>query len=370
MISMRENEKFDALSWNSLIAALPDAHLLQSWQWGSVKTDSDWAVLPQVWRDEEDTVLAAALVLERSLPLPGLKILYVPRGPLMNWDDAGLRRQVLEDLQSFAKQRGAIFIKMDPEVILWRGIPNTDDAIETATGKALGSELDERNWRFSAEQIQFRNTMWMDIHASEEDLLAQMKQKTRYNIRLSTRKAVTVREGTTEDLPMMYRMYAETSVRDGFVIRPEAYYLRVWQLFRDAGMMTPLLAEVEGEVVAGLALFHVGDCAWYLHGMSRAVHRNKMPTYLLQWEAIRKAKALGCERYDLWGAPDVFDESDSMWGVFRFKQGLGGEVICTLGAWDFPARRFLYWGYTQVLPRILNVMRRRGKQRTADSVQM
>jgi lipid II:glycine glycyltransferase (peptidoglycan interpeptide bridge formation enzyme) len=370
MISMRGEKIFNASSWNALIAELPDAHLLQSWQWGSVKADCGWAVLPQVWRDEENNVQAAALVLERSLPLPGLKILYVPRGPLMNWDHADLRRKVLEDLQTFAKQRGAIFIKMDPEVILWRGIPGSEESHETATGQALQFEMRERGWKYSTEQIQFRNTVWMDVRPSEDDLLAKMKQKTRYNIRLSMRKGVTVREGSLDDLPMMYRMYAETSVRDGFVIRPEAYYLRVWELFMSAGMMTALLAEVEGEVVAGLALFHAGGYSWYLHGMSRAVHRNKMPTYLLQWEAMRKTKVLGCERYDLWGAPDVFDESDSMWGVFRFKQGLGGEVICTLGAWDFPARPLLYWAYTKVLPRILNVMRRRGRQRTADSVQL
>lgn len=366
---MHGEERFDAVSWNALVADLPDAHLLQTWQWGIVKSEGGWAVLPQVWRDEDNKVQAAALVLERSLPLPGLKVLYVPRGPLLDWDDGELRHQVLQDLQSLTKQRGAIFIKFDPEVILWRGIPNTDDAQETATGQAVQAELREGGWRFSEEQIQFRNTVWLDVRPSEEDLLAKMKQKTRYNIRLSQRKGVTVREGRLEDLQLLYRMYAETSVRDEFVIRSEAYYLRVWQLFMDVGMMTPLLAEVEGEAVAGLALFHVAGYAWYLHGMSRAVHRNKMPTYLLQWEAMRKAKSLGCERYDLWGAPDVFDESDSMWGVFRFKQGLGGEVICTLGAWDLPVKPLLYWGYTQVLPRILNVMRRRGKQRTADAVQ-
>ena len=365
---MYGNQSFDAASWNALIADLPDAHLLQTWQWGMIKADGGWDVLPQVWRDDEHNVQAAALVMERSLPLPGLKILYIPRGPLMDWDNAELRLQVLKDLESLAKKRGAIFIKMDPEVVLWRGVPDTEDALETETGKTLQTEMKASGWRFSAEQIQFANTMWMDIQPSEEELLANMKQKTRYNIRLAGRKGVTVREGTAEDLPLMYRMYAETSVRDGFVIRPEAYYLRVWQLFMEAGMMTPLLAEVEGDVVAGLALFHAGKCAWYLHGMSRAVHRNKMPTYLLQWEAMRKAKALGCARYDLWGAPDVFDDSDSMWGVFRFKQGLGGEVICTLGAWDYPAKRWLFWGYTQVLPRILDIMRRRGKQRTAEEV--
>ena len=69
--------------------------------------------------------------------------------------------------------------------------------------------------------------------------------------------------------------------------------------------------------------------------MSRNAHREKMPTYLLQWEAMKHAKAKGCTVYDLWGAPDVFDESDSMWGVYRFKEGLGGKVVRTLGAWDF-----------------------------------
>ena len=59
--------------------------------------------------------------------------------------------------------------------------------------------------------------------------------------------------------------------------------------------------------------------------MSRNVHREKMPTYLLQWEAMKRAKAKGCTVYDLWGAPEAFDESDSMWGVYRFKEGLGGK---------------------------------------------
>lgn len=370
MISMKNEEVFDASSWNALISDLPDVHLLQTWQWGSVKADGSWEVLPQVWRDDAGRVQAAALVLERSLPLPGMKVLYVPRGPLMDWDDENLRHQVLDDLQIFAHQRGVIFLKMDPEVILCNGIPGSEHAQETVRGRSLQGELSERGWGFSEEQIQFRNTVWMDLTPSEDDLLSRMKQKTRYNIRLSKRKGVNVREGDADDLLLMYRMYAETSVRDGFVIRPEAYYLRVWRIFMEAGMMTPLLAEVEGEVVAGLVLFHFGRSAWYLHGMSRDVHRNLMPTYLLQWEAMRKAQSLGCTRYDLWGAPDVFDESDSMWGVFRFKQGLGGQVICTIGAWDFPARPVFYWLYTRVLPKILDVMRRRGKQRTANSVQM
>jgi lipid II:glycine glycyltransferase (peptidoglycan interpeptide bridge formation enzyme) len=98
--------------------------------------------------------------------------------------------------------------------------------------------------------------------------------------------------------------------------------------------------------------------------MSRNVHREKMPTYLLQWEAMKRAKAKGCSVYDLWGAPDVFDESDSLWSVYRFKEGLGGKVVRTLGAWDFAPNPLWYKMYSEIIPRVLNVMRSRGKART------
>jgi lipid II:glycine glycyltransferase (peptidoglycan interpeptide bridge formation enzyme) len=195
-----------------------------------------------------------------------------------------------------------------------------------------------------------------------------MKQKTRYNIRLSERKGVSVRKGDAQDLPLLYRMYAETSVRDGFVIRDEHYYLTLWNSFLQQGLAQPLIAEVEGEPVAGVMIFLFGERAWYLYGMSREAHREKMPSYLLQWEAMRLAKARGCREYDLWGAPDVFDESDSMWGVFRFKEGLGGRVVRTAGAWDYPSRPLLYTLYTRVLPAVLDRMRSRRQARTRQEV--
>jgi lipid II:glycine glycyltransferase (peptidoglycan interpeptide bridge formation enzyme) len=129
-----------------------------------------------------------------------------------------------------------------------------------------------------------------------------------------------------------------------------------------------LIAEVNGEAVAAIFLFMFGKRAYYVYGMSRAVHREKMPTYLLQWEAMRYAKSHGCEVYDLWGAPEIFNENDSMWGVYRFKEGLGGEVVRTLGAYDFAPNKILYLLYSEVMPRVLNFMRSRGKERTKQSL--
>jgi lipid II:glycine glycyltransferase (peptidoglycan interpeptide bridge formation enzyme) len=120
---------------------------------------------------------------------------------------------------------------------------------------------------------------------------------------------------------------------------------------------------VEGEPVAAIFVFTFAGRAYYVYGMSTAQHRNKMPTYLLQWEAIKRAKSQNCTVYDLWGAPETFDESDSMWGVFRFKRGLGGEVVRTLGAWDYAPNPLWYGIYTKAIPRVLDVMRKRGKKR-------
>jgi lipid II:glycine glycyltransferase (peptidoglycan interpeptide bridge formation enzyme) len=299
-----------------------------------------------------------------------LSVLYVPRGPLVDWTDQAWRSRVLVDLQKLARQRKAIFIKIDPELIVGYGLPGTEDERANPGGEQVLQEMQARGWRESGEQVQFRNTAWLDLSGDEAQWLARMKQKTRYNLRLAQRRGVLVRAGAGADLPLLYRMYAETSVRDGFVIRSEDYYLSLWRMFMDRGLAEPLIAEVEGQAVAGIIPFYFSGRAWYLYGMSREAHREMMPNYLLQWEAMRRAKTRGCLQYDLWGAPDVFDESDPMWGVYRFKEGLGARVVRTAGAWDYPSRPLLYVLYTRVLPRVLDIMRRRGRARTRQEVSL
>ncbi|MDO8313349.1 MAG: peptidoglycan bridge formation glycyltransferase FemA/FemB family protein, partial [Sideroxyarcus sp.] len=257
---------------------------------------------------------------------------------------------------------------IDPDIAYGNGLPGGPYTQENPTGTILVNELKTTGWRFSNEQVQMRNTMLIDVRRSEEELLAAMKQKTRYNLRLAERKGVQVRRGSPEDFGQLYKMYAETSVRDGFVIRSEDYYRAVWDRFFAAGMLIPLIAEVEGQAVAGLMLFIFGTQSWYLYGMSRDQSREWMPNYLLQWEAIRASKAAGCETYDLWGAPDEFNEHDPMWGVYPFKQGLGAYEARHIGAWDLPIKPLTYSLYTQILPRIISVMRWRGRRGTRRQV--
>jgi lipid II:glycine glycyltransferase (peptidoglycan interpeptide bridge formation enzyme) len=334
------------------------------------------------WSLNTDHCIAAALILKRQILhnafAARLSILYAPKGPLLDWKNISLRNRVLSDLQSFAKKQGAIFLKMDPDVLLGTGIPQAEHDVVDDGGQSVMSELRQRGWNYSPDQIQFKNTVLLDLHPTEEELLARMKQKTRYNIRLAEKKGVTLRIGTMQDFEMLYKMYAETSVRDGFVIRDNEYYKTVWKTFWAGAeplvsslrspFTEPLIAEVNHEPVAAIFVFYFARRAYYVYGMSRHAHREKMPTYLLQWEAMKRAKARGCTVYDLWGAPDVFDESDSMWGVYRFKEGLGGKVVRTLGAWDFTPNLLWYKLYSEIIPRILDVMRSRGKSKTRQSL--
>ncbi len=332
----------DPSEWNKTLAALPYRHVLQSWEWGQFKSRWGWTPRYAAWRDSiRQPITATALVLRRSIWRNRLNILYVPKGPALDYSDVASVDRVLADLVEVARRERAIFIKIDPDL----------DCADR-------SILLDRGWRESGEQIQFRNTMLIDLAPGEEQLLAAMKPKWRYNIRLAQKKGVMVRAGDLNDLDLLYSMYDETAQRDQFIIRPMDYYRDAWGSFIRSGLAQPLIAEVEGQGVAGLIVFRFADRAWYMYGMSRNVHRDLMPNHLLQWEAMRWAKAQGCAVYDLWGAPDELNENDSMYGVYKFKEGFGAQFTPHIGAMDFVVSRLGYWLYSVVMPRVLEVMRR------------
>ncbi len=356
-------EVTDRGRWDQDVLSMPEPHILQSWAWGEIKAQTDWRAKRLVWGEESltprsrgrfATWACAGVLIRRLNRIMPVAVAYVPKGPLLDWSDAPLTVRVLHDLEQTARHARALFIKIDPDVLA-----------ESAEGAALVILLQRRGWVFSQEQIQYRNTMITDLAPDESALLAAMKPKWRYNIRLAERNGVCVRSGSDADLPTFYQMYAETGRRDRFLVRPFPYYQAIWENFLTHGLAHLLLAEVEHQPVAGLILFRYGPTAWYFYGASTHLHRDLMPNHALQWAAIRWAKAHGCTRYDWWGAPDVLDESDPMWGVYRFKQGFGGQFVPHIGAWDFPVNRRLYWAYTHAMPRLLDLMRRRHRAASA-----
>jgi len=374
--------------WSEILHTLPEPHFLQTHEWAQVKAMFGWEPYFLLWAEQgffslrgltqeqmpslaPDSIRAACLVLKRPARLGRLAvplcILYAPKGPLLDWTNPALCARVLDDLQTFARQQQAVFVKVDPDVILGNGIPPAEGAQVNEGAASIVTALSQRSWRESSDQIQFRNTVWIDLTPSEAELLARLKQKTRYNLRLAEKRGVAVHTGTKNDLPLLFKMYLQTSLRDGFAIRPEAYYRFVWETFLQeayagAPRCEPLIAEVDGQPVAALVLFYYAQRAYYVYGMSTEVHRDRMPNYLLQWEAMKRSRNRGCTIYDLWGAPDEFKEADPMWGVYRFKEGLGGVVVRTLGAWDFTPHQLLYRLYSEAVPAALGLMRWRGRR--------
>jgi lipid II:glycine glycyltransferase (peptidoglycan interpeptide bridge formation enzyme) len=338
--------------WDRIILSFPEPHILQSYAWGQFKAKYGWTA-QRVLFQEGDTVRGAALVLRREVRLlPGC-ILYVPKGPiLVEPADVSLLSDALGLLEGVSRREGAIFLKVDPDLSL-----NDERIMEV---------FRSRGWRYSNEQVQFRNTLTIDLRADEEALMAGMKSKTRYNVRLAGRKGVEVKPGTVEDLALFYEIYAETASRDGFIIRPFDYYREAWGAFLRGETAQLLLAWYGGEPIAGLILYRFGPTAWYMYGASTERHRDRMPNYLLQWEAIRWAKGQGCTTYDLWGAPDTLDRADPMWGVYRFKEGLGGKLYRGIGAYDYPASQAQYLAYSRIMPRVLDIMRWIHRRRMTD----
>lgn len=352
----------DKQVWNASLALMPYAHVLQTWEWGDFKAQTTgWAPRRIAYMHQGEAVAMAQVLTRQAGPF---KIMYVPKGPVLDHTDPHLRVAVLQALRRLARDQGAIFIKVDPDVVCGVGVPGEMGAEELPLGYQIADEWRQCGLVFSHDQVQFRNSVVIDLRQDEEAILAQMKQKTRYNVRLASRRGVTTRMGSIDDLDLLYRLYAETALRDEFVIRPLDYYRQAWGDFMRAGLAQPIIAEYGGQPIAHVIIFGFGKRAWYMYGATATEGREHMPAYLLQWEAIRWARAQKMHAYDFWGAPDDFsDENDPLAGVFRFKEGFGGTVVRRVGAWDFPARPRLYTLYTRAMPAVLSIMRGLGRRR-------
>lgn len=317
--------------WNSFLTKFPNAHLLQMGEWGELKKDFGWNPVRFILDRE-----VGAQILFRRLPL-GLTLGYMPK-PVDGGQWTADSDKFWHEVDLICKRNRAVFLKVEPDT--WE----EEFSFQPSA------------FRISSHNIQPPRTVIVSIKDDEEQILAHMKPKCRYNIRLAEKKGVTVR--AWDDIAAFHAMMTVTGGRDKFGVHSKEYYQRAYDLFHPKGMCELLLAEYEGKPLASLMVFTNGKRAWYVYGASNNEERNRMPTYLIQWEAIRWAKARGCEEYDLWGVPDEDEEtleaqfekrSDGLWGVYRFKRGFGGEVKRAAQALDRVYNPLLYWMYLKFI---------------------
>jgi lipid II:glycine glycyltransferase (peptidoglycan interpeptide bridge formation enzyme) len=307
----------DRAEWNAFVSHSRFGHVLQSWEWGELKARAGWKPL-RLALHEDGEIRAAAQVLIRPLPLGIAHLAYIPRGPALDYTNQTLLEETLRALTQLAADQNVMSLKLEPDVTTPSELP----------GLLQKSGLDP------AIPVQMRSTIWVDLTASEEEMLARQKQKTRYNIRLAGKKGVVVRRAAPEEIRHWYAMYATTAERDQFTIHSRQYYEDVMAVLGPTGLATLLLAEHDGDLLAGIIVFGFGRTAQYMYGASSNEKRNLMAPYLLQWEGMRWAKSRGALTYDMWGIPDVLSEDESLWGVYRHKRGYGGEIVKYIGAFD------------------------------------
>jgi lipid II:glycine glycyltransferase (peptidoglycan interpeptide bridge formation enzyme) len=315
--------------WNHFLFQHPDTHLLQTGEWGELKSAFGWKPVRLISGD------LGVQILFRRLPL-GFTIGYIPKTII---SDQSVSKQFWREIDSVCKSHRVIFLKIEP--YSW-----DDQQPETWNLKL----------ETSPHNIQPPRTLIVDIRGSEEKILARMKQKTRYNIRLAEKKGVTVR--AWDNIESFHKMMLLTGGRDGFGVHSLEYYKQAYELLKPKGMCEILVAEYEGKPLAALFVARNGNRAYYLYGASTDEERNRMPTYLLQWEAMKWAKARGCEEYDLWGVPDEDEATleasfetrrDGLWGVYRFKRGFGGDLKRAAQAMDRVYNPLLYWAYLKFI---------------------
>lgn len=307
-----------------------NAHVLQTAAWGALKQRFGWQA-ERVALTSGGEIQAAAQILYRPLA-PALTIGYIPRGPVTGESES--LTPFLQAVTQHVRLRGAFLLKIEPD---WQRGDARDDALRAAHAQP------------TSETIQPPVTLHIDLTADLATLLARMKSKWRYNIRLAEKRQVVVRAGSSADLPAFFELMQLTGARDHFAIHGADYYRAAFELLTAQDYARLFIAEFEHKPLAMIFVTAFAREAIYLYGASSNQERNRMPNHALHWAAMQWAKARGCTHYDLWGIPenagDTNDAANLPSSLYQFKQGFGGTTVCYSGAWDIvfdPLRYKLY----------------------------
>lgn len=388
---LRDGE-IDAAAWDAMVLASPGGgHPFQTFVWGEFKRGQHWAPLRLVLRDDArpDHVKGTAQLFFRAIPLTTGKLAYCPKGPWVDWADGEAVSTMLGGMAHFARRNGAYLLKVEAEVPAGPGAPDQtpsnledvsrrmislvrrlratkngeaphaartpseDDLKRTEDARALllavRAQGEHDAWkpgRTAFATLGFvkslwtqhhRTTMVIDLDRSPDEMLARMKSKWRYNINLAKRKGVTVvHDNGREALDILFEMHAHTAERDGFQMRPRAYFEESWGAMIQAGYADLFLAMHEGRPMAAVLAYRFGHKAWYQVGASFTEGRNLMPAHALQFHVMQWAYEHGADYYDLVAIPslETIGPDDPMWGLYTFKSGFGGRPAEWIGSMD------------------------------------
>jgi lipid II:glycine glycyltransferase (peptidoglycan interpeptide bridge formation enzyme) len=291
--------------------------------------------------EEREQIVAGAQMLIKSITLRLASVAYVPRGPIGHWLDNKTTSQLFSELHRIALTHRAIFLRIEPPVL--------DDPV-------ISQILQQNHFRAGPYTMQPRATLIIDLNQDLDDIFEKMPSKTRYNIKYARKNEIKTFVGNREHLPAFYNLMQLTGRRGQFTHRTRDYYEHEWEAFAKNEQVVLLMAQYKDKSLASRMAFSFGNHAATFHSASSGEHRNLRPNYLLAWEAIKWAKARGCQSYDLWGIPDEVgkaacegknlpkpDRTDGLWGVYQFKRAFSKNVVFYLNSHDYVYSPLLYF---------------------------
>ena len=302
-------------------------HPLQSWAWGEFRKTTG-VMVSRLAVVEKDKMVETYQITWHKIPKTNFFIGYCPKSALPS-------NEALMRIKEIAKKRRAILVKFEPN-------KRTDEKAKSEIREI------ENNFNFVKGKSLFtKYSFWLDLSGTEENLLKNMHQKTRYNIRLAEKKGVKVIEDNSDKgFEDYWKLMQETTKRQGFYAHTKSYHHKMWNQMKESGMGHLFKAVFEDKVLTTWILFSLNDVLYYPYGASSSENREVMASNLMMWEVIKFGKKLKCKLLDMWGSlgPEP-DEKDPWYGFHRFKQGYGPELVEFVGTYDLVIDPMLYKVY-------------------------
>lgn len=324
-------EESSRQQWNDFVAEWPTFGLMQSYEWGELKERQGWQAV-RLAVEHQGEIVAAAQVLIRPAARGLVSMAYIPRGPLVNWEDREIATALCEAIHQEARRHRAIFLRIEPPLL------------HSPTAHSL---LQSYGFQHVNHTNQPRCSMIVDLPEDMDELLIALPASTRANIRRSERKGVTIEVASESHLATLYHLMQITSERGDFPIRMSDYYEQEWRTLNPSGQAQLFIARYKDETIAAQMPFCFGEHAATFHAGSLNEYRNLKAGYLMMWKAMCWAREQGCHTFDLWGIPDEVGElsvrgepipegrKGGLWGVYYYKRAFRGRVVYYVGAYDY-----------------------------------
>lgn len=301
-------------------------HPLQSYEWGEFRKSNRIEVL-RLGEFEGKKLKEVYQISLHKIPRLPWKIGYCPKSNIPS-------KKVMGYIMEVVKKKKVIMIKFEPNV-------------KKETGEARMKKWKRSYPVTKGEPLFTKYTFWLNLKKSEEELMAGMKPKTRYNVRLAERKGVKIIEDSSKKgFEDYWKLMEETTKRQAFYAHDRKYHERMWQIMSTSGQAHLFKAVLGDEILTTWVLLKLNNTLYYPYGASSREHRELMANNLIMWEVIKFGKKQGCGLFDMWGSLGSNpDKKDPWYGFHRFKEGYGAELVEFVGSWDLVINPLFYWMY-------------------------